>query len=68
MKNTRRIGKCAYVEEDNVFFNPCNLCDLNKERKKRSLSKYGSYRKVCRFIGNCPLPVGTYFKKLKGGV
>lgn len=34
MKNIRRIGKCAYVEEYNVFFNPCNLCDLNKERKK----------------------------------
>lgn len=67
MKNTRRIGKCAYAEEYTIFFNPCNLCDLNKERK-RSLSKYGSYKEVCRFFGNCPLSAGTYFKKLKGGV
>lgn len=66
MKNTRRIGKCAYVEEDTIF-NPCSLCDLSKEGK-RSLSKYGSYKEVCRFFGNCPLPEGTYFKKLKGGV
>lgn len=67
MKNTRRIGKCAYVEEQNKFCD-CNLCDLNRERKKRSLSKYGSYKEVCRFIGNCPLPPTFYFKKLKGGV
>lgn len=68
MKNIRRIGKCAYAEEQNKFYDSCNLCDLNKERKKRSLSKYGSYKAVCHFIGNCPLPPTFYFKKLKGGV
>ena len=61
MKQVQVIDGETYVEvETDIDAMTCEWCDIPEKRKTR----HGTAR-YCRYHGNCPLPNGSYFRKIK---
>lgn len=61
MKQVKIINGETYMEiETDIVAMTCEWCDIPEIRK----TIHGTAR-YCRYHGNCPLPEGSYFRKVK---
>ena len=61
MKQVQVINGETYIEiETDVVAMTCEWCDIPEKIETR----HGTARR-CKYHGNCPLPEGSYFRKIE---